>query len=339
MPEVSVVMPVYNVKEFLPRSIESVLNQTFIDFELILIDDGSTDGSGEVCDCYSAKDRRVCVYHQDNAGVSAARNFGLLMARGGAIAFIDSDDSVEQEWLETLYNGLIVENAFLSVCGYKILDKTESVLSERNLNKEACWRREEFMLLSQNSLMGTVWNKMFRKKVIEENNLCFNEALSYREDELFVLQYIKQMRDLNVINISPRLLYLYRKGGEGSLTKRYIPMFFDIGIQLNQKFHDICVEFSCDPKLCDEILSRDSMYLLDLSISNVLSEKNSNGIVKKFLQLHKIVRSAKYRQIIQQERCMKIYGKTYKNVLRSRSAGIIMCYLMFAKLKGRRNQQ
>ncbi|WP_281550108.1 glycosyltransferase family 2 protein [Murimonas intestini] len=336
MSKVSVIMPVYNAETFLSRSIESVLNQTFSDFELLLIDDGSTDGSGKLCDSYAAKDPRVRVYHLDNAGVSRARNFGLHKSAGGGITFIDSDDSVEQDWLETLYNGMTGDNIVLSVCGYKVIDETGGVISERKLNETAFFKREEFLFLSQNALMGTVWNKMFRKEVIDENNLWFKDDLNYREDELFVLQYIQTMKPSDKIFVSTSLQYLYRKGIEGSLTKRYIPNFFQIGTQLNQKFFDICVEFACDQKLCDEILSRDSMYLLDLSINNILSEKNFNGIIKKFIQLRKIVRSTEYREIVQQDRCMKIYSTVYTKILRSRSAGIIMSYLMLGKLKGRR---
>ena len=228
------------------------------------------------------------------------------------------------------------DNIVLSVCGYKVIDETGGVISERKLNETAFFKREEFLFLSQNALMGTVWNKMFRKEVIDENNLWFKDDLNYREDELFVLQYIQTMKPSDKIFVSTSLQYLYRKGIEGSLTKRYIPNFFQIGTQLNQKFFDICVEFACAQKLCDEILSRDSMYLLDLSINNILSEKNFNGIIKKFIQLRKIVRSAEYREIVQQDRCMKIYSTVYTKILRSRSAGIIMSYLMLGKLKGRR---
>ena len=102
MPKISVIVPVYNVEKYLSRCIDSILNQTFTDFELILVDDGSTDNSGEICDMYSQKDSRIIVIHQSNQGVSVARNQGIISAKGGYITFIDSDDWISSRLLERL---------------------------------------------------------------------------------------------------------------------------------------------------------------------------------------------------------------------------------------------
>ncbi len=102
MPKISVIVPVYNVEKYLSRCIDSILNQTFTDFELILVDDGSTDNSGDICDIYSQKNSRIIVIHQSNQGVSAARNQGIISAKGGYITFIDSDDWISSRLLERL---------------------------------------------------------------------------------------------------------------------------------------------------------------------------------------------------------------------------------------------
>ena len=103
MPKISVIVPVYNVEKYLHRCVDSILAQTFTDFELLLINDGSKDSSGVICDEYAAKDSRVLVFHKENGGVSSARNMGLDNAKGEWISFVDSDDWVEKEYLETLY--------------------------------------------------------------------------------------------------------------------------------------------------------------------------------------------------------------------------------------------
>ena len=119
MPKISVVVPVYNVEKYLSVCINSVLSQTFTDFELILVDDGSTDKGGDICDEYEKKDNRIRVIHQKNQGVSAARNAGIDLSIGEYLIFIDSDDTIDKNCLSILYKNLIIENADISLCAYK----------------------------------------------------------------------------------------------------------------------------------------------------------------------------------------------------------------------------
>lgn len=117
-PMISVLMPVYNVKPYLEMAIDSVLNQSFRDFELILINDGSTDGSGEILEDYRRKDARINVYHVENGGVARGRNLALSYATGSYITYVDSDDSVENTYLEHLYKALVEYQADIATCGY-----------------------------------------------------------------------------------------------------------------------------------------------------------------------------------------------------------------------------
>lgn len=117
IPKISIIVPVYNVELFLHKCIISILSQTFKDFELILINDGSTDKSGEICDVYSQKDSRIKVIHKKNEGQSSARNKGLEIARGDYIGFVDSDDWIEQDMYKTLYESSIKANADIAVIG------------------------------------------------------------------------------------------------------------------------------------------------------------------------------------------------------------------------------
>ncbi len=129
MTEISIIVPVYNVEKFLPRCIDSILEQTYTNFELILVDDGSPDNCGRICDEYVEKDSRVAVIHQKNGGLSAARNAGLDWAFENSdsewITFIDSDDWVHPLYLECLYNACIMNNLEIAVCNYLRTDKEE----------------------------------------------------------------------------------------------------------------------------------------------------------------------------------------------------------------------
>ena len=121
MPEISIIVPVYKVEKYLRHCVDSILAQTFTDFELLLIDDGSPDNSGAICDEYAEKDNRVRVFHKENGGVSSARNLGLDNARGTYIMFCDSDDYVADNWAEKLYEFMNYNEANLSICGYNFV--------------------------------------------------------------------------------------------------------------------------------------------------------------------------------------------------------------------------
>ena len=122
-PSVTLIVPVYNVEKYLNRCIDSILNQTLEDFELILVDDGSKDNSGNICDEYMRKDRRVKVIHKENGGLSDARNSGIEISTGEYLSFIDSDDWVEKEFLETLYNNAIKYQAEIVIVNlHKVFD-------------------------------------------------------------------------------------------------------------------------------------------------------------------------------------------------------------------------
>ena len=133
MPELSIIVPVYKVEKYLPKCLDSILAQTFTDFELILIDDGSPDRCGDICDEYAAKDDRLIVIHQENKGVSAARNAGLDIARGEYIGFVDSDDWIEPEMYETMLATAKESEAEIVACGANHSDETETILFQELL--------------------------------------------------------------------------------------------------------------------------------------------------------------------------------------------------------------
>jgi glycosyltransferase involved in cell wall biosynthesis len=116
-PEISIIVPVYNVEKYLEKCLKSILHQIFSDFELILIDDGSTDSSGRICDEYLKRDSRIKVFHKENGGLSSARNYGIEKSTGKYIGFVDSDDYIAKDMYEVLYNNLQRENADVSMCG------------------------------------------------------------------------------------------------------------------------------------------------------------------------------------------------------------------------------
>ena len=200
---ISIIVPVYNSEKTLHRCIDSILGQTYRNFELLLINDGSKDRSGEICDEYARKDSRVKVFHKENGGVSSARNVGLDNAKGEWITFCDSDDTVTAEWLHNAAS--ICSGKELVVQGfYPSNPEGFNTLGEF---KECELPVDQGLLyLFDCSAFGYVWNKMFLGRVISEHAIRFCKNVTYKEDEVFSLQYCGY---ITKIQFSDRQGYYY----------------------------------------------------------------------------------------------------------------------------------
>lgn len=213
MPKISVVVPVYNAERYLKRCADSILSQTFRDFELILVNDGSTDLSGVICDSYAKADDRVRVIHKQNEGVSQARNDGIMRATGEYLAFSDSDDTVEPDWLETLYQRAGQTNADLVICNYSTVSASGKELrchafaEGEVLEGEALKLRLYQAIATCNDVgLYSLWNKLFRADVVRSGGLSFQKGMSLGEDMLFLLDVYRQV---GRIAFSEKPLYNY----------------------------------------------------------------------------------------------------------------------------------
>ena len=196
MDRISVIVPVYNVKKYLDKCIESILNQTYEEFELILVDDGSTDESGAICDKYQTIDSRVKAFHIENGGVSRARNYGIQQASGQWIAFADSDDYIESDMYEKLLAVATSTDADIVACGYFNNDismdlkyKEQVVYTSQSAIKE-CITDEP-----GTTMCGAIWNKLFKKSIITDE-VRFESHIQMAEDMLFLIQCIKKSRKI-----------------------------------------------------------------------------------------------------------------------------------------------
>jgi len=193
MPKLSIIVPVYKVEPYLPKCIDSILAQTFTDFELILIDDGSPDGCPRICDEYAAKDERIVVIHQENAGVSAARNAGLDAANGEYIGFVDSDDWIEPEMYEVMVASAIENDSDLVFCSWFDNSPDGSQISNRLFSDIPCVVSvDDFyrgLFSAPRTVAGSSCNKIFRKSEIRDS---FSRTIRICEDNLFVAEFISR---------------------------------------------------------------------------------------------------------------------------------------------------
>ena len=189
---ISIILPIYNAEQYLHRCIDSILAQSYVDFELLLIDDGSKDSSGAICDAYAAQDSRVRVFHKENGGVSSARNLGLDNARGEYITFCDADDYVGTEWLAA-YTAAMAEEVSLAIQGYNAIDGDSTIEKKLQLSIgntiEA--KRELITSLMTQGMYGYLWVKLFLREIVEEHAIRFDEQSTFREDEQFVSKYLE----------------------------------------------------------------------------------------------------------------------------------------------------
>lgn len=209
---ISVIVPVYNVEKYIRKCLDSLVNQTYPDLEIILIDDGSTDSSGKICDEYAEKDDRIQVIHQENKGQSIARNIGLQNASGDFIGFVDSDDSIDLRMFEKLF--LAIQDVDIAMCGHNIVydGKVESYGNRevKTLNYSELWR-EIF-----GSLNNAVWNKLFRRDLL--NGICFDSHFVHGEDLIFNILYLRFAKSGRIVD---EPLYNYYKRGNSITTGKF----------------------------------------------------------------------------------------------------------------------
>jgi glycosyltransferase involved in cell wall biosynthesis len=232
MPEVSVIVPVYNVENKIRRCLDSLREQSFTDFEVILVEDGSPDSSGKICDEYAAMDSRFRVIHQVNQGVSVARNNGIKAANGRYIGFVDSDDYVDQDYIKCLYETAEKTHSDIAMCNYYLVGADERLEFQSheyepdfNLNRNGIERVIYKHIARNDSTTGyfSLWNKLIKKELITRNHIFLDETMSFGEDMLFVMDCLKYCE---CISFTDRALYYYVRT-ENGLFSKYRPSFLN----------------------------------------------------------------------------------------------------------------
>lgn len=206
-PKISIIVPVYKVEKYLRRCLDSIVSQTFTDWECILVDDGSPDNSGEMCDEYADKDKRFRVFHQENAGVSAARNKGLDEAKGEWIGFVDSDDWIEKEMYEFFYTNAIIENADVVCCGVKYYKHGKTKNIPFKDKGDIFYKFQNYRVY-----MHSLCNKLIKRKFISGRRL--NTKIKVGEDLLFVFDVFTE-ENIKIV-FYDALLYFYFQENENS---------------------------------------------------------------------------------------------------------------------------
>ena len=306
-PKVSIIVPVYNVEQYLEKCIKSIINQTLRDIEIILVNDGSQDKSGEICELYKVKDNRVRVYHKDNAGVSSARELGVINASGEFVFFVDSDDWLEHDALSIIHNKAVEENADLVSIGY-FKDFQHKRIVAKPLGYDCVYKGCDVKETFLKRLVGPTdtalanphkfdafssMKKLYKRSLIIDNNLIFidSKKIVPGEDLHFNIQFAYHASIIVHIE-SP--LYHYRKEVEGSATGGYKANYFEKYKIRYDEYEKLIKQFGLDNSYLEALNNRICCELISLMLKES-NPSNKKNILKKLSYIREHLNSRYYK--------------------------------------------
>ena len=289
---ISVIVPVYNVEKYIRKCIDSILSNTYKNLEIIIVDDGSVDSSSIICDEYKKKDERIVVIHKENGGLSDARNKGIEISNGKYLMFIDSDDYISIDMIETLYKRLISDNTDMSICDYVTIDEKGEMYNSSDIKEDMpdIWDEEYFWesYYRKPSIFHMVaWNKLYKREIF--NDIRFDVG-KIHEDEFICHKIISKCKSISIIN---KALYFYLQRSDSIMGKEYSERNFDIVeaiINRARYFH-----------------SAGMKKLAEFSLKHSISYAT---YIYKQLDMKKKENKLRYRNI------KKMYNRTYLDLVR-----------------------
>ena len=330
--KISIIMPVYNVKDYLKKAVDSILNQNFDDYELYLVDDGSTDGSSDLCDEFKNNDIRINVIHQKNQGAHNARNNALKFVKGKYVCFFDSDDYIEKNMLKDLYNIAETYNSELVISGFYIntyyddehyitlnyIPNIDSDIENYNLHD---FRKNAYKNFDKN-MFYSPWNKLYKLSYLREKNINF--PITYRDDFPFVLNVIS---DINNVTYTKKQYYYFIRKRSDSETQKYVASLYEKREEEHNYMLDLYKHWGMiDDKKSIEMISRryiDRLIECMVNLFNkkcTLSNKEKKDTIKKYLNGNNV------DKCLQFAKPNKLYLKLMYIPINLKSVNL--CYLM-----------
>lgn len=315
---ISIIIPIYNVEKYLERCLESVICQTYRNLEIILINDGSTDNSSKICDKYAKKDHRIIVIHKENGGVSSARNRGIELAKGEYIGFVDSDDYIEPNMYEELYNEAVISDADIVMANYIVKTGKNEKKHFVDKGKDVLNKEKFYDNLLDNYFQGYLPTKLFNRRIIFSKNelILLNDTINIYEDLLFLANIAKNgnkfvfinkylynycirldsaynryrsnynSKQLSVLNAMDEMLKIAQQEAVQTVLK-YKKAYLAVALQLLEQYY-----------ISDEVKEKDEKYIKDCA----------KKYYKEILRSREILFNQKVIIMIQYN-CPKLVGK------------------------------
>jgi len=319
---VSVIIPIYNAEMCLKACVESILSQTYMQIELLLVDDGSTDRSSEICDKYASEYTNIKVYHKKNGGTSQAKNFGIKKATGTWILFVDSDDYVDSDYISTLMSNTEKDLLNIIICGYQV-DYVEEGYNVRVIPPFAKRKyylkegvREAIYDLDSYGLLNVAVCKMYRKDILMNNKIFFDVWLTTGEDLVFNCHYFKQINSVCLIENSP---YHYVRRNTISLVNKYRKNLIDMVERCNEERYHLYEFYHMNSDKYKVLYGETYIAYMAACIPNMYRNNSSSNFNDKSICIKRIISDEKLNK----------YGKLCYNKLDA----LTKLFLLLRKIK------
>ena len=324
--KISIIMPVYNVKLYLEKAARSIIDQSFKDFELYLVDDGSTDGSSKLCDELSKTDNRIKVIHQNNAGAHNARNNALKLAKGKYVCFFDSDDYISSEMLKDLYDIAEKYDSKLVISGFYIetyynedkfinfdyIPVTTNNSEIQNFSNTLDFRTHAYLNFDKN-MFYSPWNKLFRLDYLNNNNIKF--PITYRDDFPFVIDVIK---DIDNVTFTKTQYYHFLRKRSESETQKYVSNLYDKREEEHKMMVDLYKYWNIDDNNSNEMIARRYIDRIIECMVNLYNKQCKLTNTQKRKEIHKYLNSENFNSCIKIAKPKKLYLKIIYLILKSK---------------------
>lgn len=290
---ITVIIPVYNAEKYIAECLESLINQTYKNLEIIVINDGSKDNSGTICDQYKEKDSRIQVIHKENGGVSLARNSGLEIAKGKYIAFVDGDDYLDKEYFEKMLKILKEKQVDIVLCGFnRVYDNSIEKVTK---GKSLIMNKEEFLtdILNVQGGAGIVHSKLWKKEVIQGTN--FDKDIKIGEDSYFCIQAVKNVNNVYVLD---EALYNYRFNN-ASAVRKYKKDFPDLcltSMKIAKKY--IEKEYNNNKNIIKKFNNYIAYHILLITVNYCFNNENKLNWIGQIKCLKEICKVPEYKEAI-----------------------------------------
>ena len=323
---VSVIVPIYNVEKYLKKCIDSIINQTYQNIEVILVDDGSTDNSGKICDEYIEIDSRISVIHKKNGGLSSARNAGLEKANGKYILFEDSDDYIEENLFQKCIKKMQIEDADICVFGYQ-KENDDGVIYQKYKFGEFCvsnevFENELYKRLIDNSF-GYVWNKIYKLSTIRMGKIIFSDQIVDREDMIFNLELLSNIKKIMYLNY---MGYHY--------IQRSNSLVHNCDIRRIKKMNDFFVKLKqIKVKDKNKIINMAMLhYVADCINKNILSN-NSLSKKEKIKMMKEMFNDLNYTEMLYDDSDNPLYLRALYRAISQKNPKYFYNYFKLSKIK------
>lgn len=342
-PLISIIVPVYNAEKYLEQCVDSIINQTYTNLEIILVNDGSKDSSRKICDNYAKNDSRIIVIHKANEGVSATRNRGIDIANGSYIMFVDSDDWIDSDMCEILLASLSTYSVQSAMCSYvreypekslpKILHSEDKVFSKEEFRRRLCGPADEELSSPEGlDFYNAVWGKIYPAKALKNEKFIDLKEIGTSEDMLYNFSAFSNINNIVCVN---KALYHYRKSVNSSITAVYKSNLEHQWDNLHTKILEKIEEDNLGQAFYTAFNNRKALEIIGLGLNSIQGDA---GRLKKYKRIRQLLKNKDRRIALKQLKIkhMPIHWKVFFLFAKCRcSALLFMMLIAMEKMRGK----